>query len=141
MPTTQLAGEDSIVAQLKTIPGVDVIEGEYTEDSYKPEVDENEMFAPYILVTFYPSRSGFDNGLAEPHKDTERATFDVFVVSPNDRLTRDIRDQVKEKLLIAFRPVDGSYIRPKGGYKFVDPDLGFHRYVQVISLTYTFNLS
>jgi len=141
MPTSQLPGEDSIVSRLKTIPGVDVIEGEYTEDSWKPDVDENELFKPYILVAFYPSRSGFDNGLAEPHKDTERATFDVFIVSPNDRLTRDIRDQVKDVLFEDFRPIDGSYIRPKGGYKFVDPDLGYHRYVQVLSLTYTFNLS
>jgi hypothetical protein len=142
MPVSSLPGEDDIIARLKTIPGVDVIEGEYTEDSYKPSIDTTTgMFRPYLTVKFDASAQTFDNGIADPSWDTQRAGFQVFIVSPADRVTRNLRDQVREKLLVSFRPTDGSYLKPRGGYSFVDPDLGYHRYVQVAGFTYTFNLS
>jgi hypothetical protein len=138
----QLAGEDDIVARLKQIPGVDVIQGEYTSDSYLPSVDTTTgLFKPYILLKIDAATQFFDNGIADPAWDTQKAGIQVFVVSPDDRVTRGIRDQVREKLLSGFRPTDGSYLRPRGGYSFIDPDLGFHRYVQVLGFTYTFNLT
>lgn len=141
MPLSMTPGQDDIVAKLKEIQGVDVMEGEYTDDSYVPVVDDNKLFRPYILTGFFPATMTVDNGIAQPEKDTQRATIEVFVVSPDDRLTRVLADQAREKLLISFRPTDSSFLRAKGGYKFVDPDLGYHRYVQVLSFTYTFNLS
>lgn len=142
MTLSQVAGEDDIVAKLKEIPGVDVMEGEYVSDSYIPVVDPvTKLFKPYILVTFDPPNETFDNGIADPAWDTQRGQIAVFVVSPDDRLTRVLRDQVRQKLLISFRPTDASFLRGKGGYRFVDPDLGFHRYVQVLYFRYTFNLT
>ena len=142
MPLSQTPGENDIVAKLKTIPGVDVMEGEYVNDSYIPVVDPiTKLFKPYILVTFDPANESYDNGIADPALDTQRARMLVFVVSPDDNLTRQLRDQVRLKLLQNFRPTDGSYLRAKGGYRFVDPDLGFHRYVQALYFGYTFNLS
>lgn len=141
MPVSQLQGEDDIVARLKTIPGIVVIEGEYTPDSFKPTVDASGLFTPYILLKVDPATQAFDNGIADPSWDTQRAGIQIFIVSPDDRLTRSLRDQVREKLLVNFRPTDGSFLRPRGGYSFIDPDLGYHRYVQVVGFTYMFNLS
>lgn len=142
MPLSSVPGEDDIVAKLKEIEGITVFEGEYTDDSSVPKVDAlTGMFKPYLTVKFDASSQTFDNGIADPSWDTQRAGIQIFVVSPNDRVTRVIRDQVREKLLVNFRPRDGSFLRPRGGYSFVDPDLGFHRYVQVAGFTYTFNLN
>lgn len=141
MPLNSVVGEDDIVAKLKEIPGVDVISGEYTPDGYVPKLDANKMFKPYLTVKFNGGFPEYDNGIVGPEKDTQRSTFSVFVVSPDDRTTRDIRDQVRTKMLTNFRPTDASSLRPTGGYSFMDADLGYHRYVQNIGFAYTFNLS
>lgn len=141
MPLATTPGEDDIIAKLKTIPGVDVMPGDYVEDSYLPKVDANKLFKPYMLVKFNGGFQAYDNGIVGPEKDTQRATFTVYVVSPDDKVTRQIRDQVREKMLTNFRPTDGSSLRPGNSYSFVDPDLGYHRYVQAIAFTYQFNLS
>lgn len=141
MPLSQSQGENDIIQKLLEIEGIDIIPGEYVEDSYVPKTDTNGMFVPYITVGFDPPNSTFDNGIVSPAWDTQRAQFAVFVVSPSDTLTREYRDKVREKLLVDFRPTDGSYLKARGGYRFVDPDLGYHRYVQVLQFSYTFNLS
>lgn len=142
MTLSQIAGEDDIIAKLKEIPGVDILMGEYTPDGYVPKVDKaTGIFKPYITVRFEPPQTGYDPGIADPSWDTQRASFTTFIVSPGDRITRDLRDQVRQKLLISFQPSDGSFLRPRSGFTFVDPDLGFHRYVQAIGFSYTFNLS
>lgn len=141
MPLSTVPGEDDIVTRLKEIPGVDVMESDYTDDSYVPEVDANKMFKPYLLVKFNGGFQDYDNGICGPEKDTQRATFTVYVVSPDDRTTRDLRDQVRQKMLTDFRPTDGSSLRPGNSYSFVDPDLGYHRYVHAPSFSYKFNLS
>lgn len=142
MPLEQLAGEDDIIAKIRELTDLDVFEGEYTPDGYKPELDpESKLFAPYITVKFHPAISGNDPGIADPAWDTQRGSFTVFVVSPDDRTTREIRDRVRVKLLKDFRPEDGSRIRVRGGFSFTDPDVGYHRYVQANEYTYVFNLS
>lgn len=141
MPLATVPGEDTIVARLKEILGVDVMEGDYTDDSYLPTLDENKMFKPYLLVKFNGGFQAYDNGICGPEKDTQKATFTVYVVTPDDRTTRDIRDQVRQKMLTNFQPTDGSSLRPGNSYSFVDPDLGFHRYVHATAFSYLFNLS
>ena len=141
MPLATLAGEIDIINKLKEIPGVDVMEGDYVDDSYLPEVDSNKLFKPYILVKFNGSFQEYDNGICGPDKDTQRATITVYCVSPEDRVTRTIRDQVRVKMLTNFRPTDGGPLRPGNAFSFVDPDLGYHRYVHALAYTYTFNLS
>jgi len=141
MPLASVTGEDQIVIKLKEIVGVDVIEGEYTQDSYVPVVDANKMFKPYLLVKFNGGFPAYDNGIVGPEKDTQRATFSVYIVSPVDRVTRTLRDQVREKMLTNFAPTDGSSLRPTGGFSFIDADLGYHRYVSNVGFSYNFNLS
>lgn len=141
MPLNSLPSEDDIMAKLKEIPGVDVIAGEYTPDGYVPKVDVNKMFKPYLLVKFNGGFPAYENGIVGPDKDTQRASFSVFVVTPDDRTTRDIRSQVREIMLTNFRPTDASSLVPTGGYSFMDADLGYHRYVQNIGFAYKFNLS
>lgn len=135
-------GEDNIVTRIKEIEGVDVMESDYTDDSYLPDVDDTtKLFKPYILVKFNGGFQQYDNGICGPEKDTQRATFTVYIVSPDDRITREFRDQVREKMLTNFRPTDGSSLRPGNSYSFVDPDLGYHRYVHALAFSYLFNLS
>ncbi len=141
MALASLTSEDDIITQLKTITGVDIIVGEYTSDSYAPVLDANKMFKPYMTVKFNGAFQTFDNGIVGPDKDTQRASFTVYVVSPDDRVTRTLRDQVREKMLTNFSPTDASTLRPSTGYAFIDPDLGYQRYVHAIGFTYTFNLS
>jgi len=136
-----LPGEIDIVNKLKEILGIDVMEGDYVDDGYIPVVDANKLFKPYMLVKFNGSFQQYDNGIAGPELDTQRATFTVYAVSPDDRTTRALRDQVRVKMLTNFRPTDGGSLRPGNAYSFVDPDLGFHRYVHALSFSYTFNLS
>lgn len=141
MPLNSVPGEDDIIAKLREIKGVDVISGEYTQDSYIPKLDANKMFKPYLTVKFNGGFPDFDNGIVGPEKDTQRANFSVFVVSPDDRVTRLLQSQVREKMLTNFQPTDASSLRPTGGYSFMDADLGYHRYVQNIGFAYKFNLS
>lgn len=141
MSVNALPGEDAVIARLKTIPGVDVFEGEYTPDSYIPAVDANNMFKPYMLVKFSGAFQTYDHGICGPEKDTLRNTFSVYVVSPDDRTTRKLRDQVREKMLTNFRPTDAGPLRPTGGFSFVDSDLGYNRYAHNIGFAYIFNLS
>lgn len=141
MPVASSTGEDDILNKIKEIVGVDVMESDYTDDSYLPTLDANKMFVPYILVKFNGGYPEYDNGICGPEKDTMRSTVTVYVVSPDARTTRTFRDQVRTKLLTNFRPTDGGSLRPGNSYSFVDPDLGYHRYVQALSFSYSFNLS
>lgn len=136
-----VTGEDDIVLKLKELAGIDVMEGDYTDDSFLPVVDENKLFKPYMLVKFNGAFQVYENGICGPEKDTQRATFTVYIVSPDDRVTREYRDKVREKMLTNFRPTDGSSLRPGNSYSFTDPDLGYHRYVHALAFSYLFNLS
>lgn len=140
MTVSSALGEDDILAKMKEIEGVDVMEGDYTDDSYLPEMDENKMFVPYMLVKFNGGFPAYDDGICGPEKDTMRATFTVYVVSPDARTTRVFRDQVREKMLTNFRPTDAGSLKPGNSFSFTDPDLGYHRYVQALSFSYQFNL-
>lgn len=140
MALSTTTGEDDIVAKLREIPGVKVIEGEYTPDGYIPVLDANKMFQPYLTVKFNGGFPTYDNGIAGPDKDTLRNSFSVYVVSPDDRTSRIIRDQVRVKMLTNFEPTDGSSLHPTGGFSFIDADLGYHRYVANIGFAYTANL-
>ena len=50
MALATLPGEQDILAKLREIPGVDVMEGDYVDDGYIPVVDSNKLFKPYMLV-------------------------------------------------------------------------------------------
>lgn len=141
MPLETVPGEDDILARVRTVPGIDVIEGEYTQDSFAPKTDANKMFRPYALVKFNGSFQSYDNGIVGPEKDTQRATITIYVVSPDDRTSRILRDQIRIALLTDFSPTDGSALRPGNSYSFTDPDLGYHRYVHTLGFSYLTNLS
>ena len=137
-------GELDILNKIKEIPGIDVQEGEYTADSYVPVTDANKMFKPYALVKFNGAFPFNDAGIVGPYYDTLRASFSVYVVSPTDRVSRSIRDQIRGKLITAapsFRPTDGSQLTNTGGLAFIDSDLGYNRYCHVINFSYLFNLN
>jgi len=141
MPLNTLPGEIDIFERISTITGLKVMEGEYASDSYIPKLDANKMFQPYALIKYNPAFPAYDDGIVGPDKDTLRATFSVYVVSPDDRVTREFSHNVREVLLTDFKPTDGSSLKPGGGYSFVDSDLGYNRYVQTGSFAYTTNLS
>lgn len=133
--------EDDVIAQIKTVPGIDVYAGAYTPDSFNPRVDAHGMFTPYVLVRFNGSYQTNDQGIIGYDKDTLRNTFTAYIVSPDDRTTRDLRDQVRQALLVDFQPTDSSSLAPAGGLSFVDADLGYNRYVNASDYYYITNLS
>lgn len=134
------AGERDIMNRLSEIEGITFMEGTYTETSFEPETDENKLFAPYALVAFGGFYPGFENGIVGSHLDTHRATFSIYVVAPFDSTAREFRDDIRNKLMVDFRPTDGTQLRPNTGYSFTDGDLGFNRYVQVVGFSYKFNM-
>lgn len=134
-------GENDIMAKIKEVPGIDVMEGEYTPDGYKPTLDANKNFVPYVTVKFNAGFPTYDNGIVGPEKDSLRNTFSVYVVSPDDNLSRKLKNQIRAKLLTNFEPTDGSSLSPTGGFSFVDSDLGYNRYVHNVGFKYTTNLS
>ena len=143
MPLATLPGEDDIMARLRnSLPNVHVARGEYLEDSYEPKVDENGMFSPYVLVAFGGNFEFTREGsIVGARWDTQVATFTIYVVTPSPRECSRIRDIIREKLSVDFRPTDGGPVTVNTGYSFTDSDLGYHRYVQAIGFRYLFNLS
>lgn len=140
MPISQLPGQDSIIAELKTIPGVEVYNGQYLTDGAVPKQNENALFRPYITTIFGANYQGNSRGIVTERYNTLSTTVTVYVVAPDDRISRDILDQVAEKLL-GFIPVDGTQLKAYGGYNFVDADLGVNRYAHAAVYQYTTNLS
>lgn len=142
MPLSSVPAEDAITLRLKDMEGIDVYEGDYLDDGIKPDVDkESGFFVPYALIKYQGSTETADNGLGGPDKDMQRATFSVYLVTPQDRLTRQYRDEVRKLMLTDFRPPDSSSLKPNGGYSFTDTDLGYSRYVHVIGFRFFHNLS
>jgi len=140
MAIAQLAGQDSIVAALETIQGVDVYEGQYVTDGSHPPMDENGYFVPYLTVVFGSSYQGPDRGIVSERYNNLRTTVTVYSVAPIDRLSRQFKDAVAEKLL-GFVPTDGTQLEAYGGYTYVDADLGKNRYVHAAVFSYSTNMS
>jgi hypothetical protein len=141
MPLSFILGEDDITTRIKTVPGIDVLEGEYLPDSFVPETDDNGLFVPYVTIKFNGSFPANDNGIVGPEKDTQRISVSIYVVAPDSRVSRNIRDQITATLLTDFKPTDGSSLRPAGSLSFIDVSLGYKRYVSQLNFSYYANLS
>lgn len=140
MPLEQVPAHDSILAQLKTIQGIDVYEGQYITDGSIPKLDVNGLFPPYATTVFGASYEGTSRGIVKEKYNTLRTTVTVYVIAPTDRLTRQYVDKAREALL-GFIPTDGSPLKPYGGYDFVDADLGVTRYVHSLVFSYETNMT
>jgi hypothetical protein len=136
-----ILGEDDVTAKIKTVPGIDVMEGEYVFDSYVPDRDANGMWVPYVTIKFNGAFPAHDNGIVGPELDTQRISFSVYVCAPTSRVSRAIRDQITKALLTDFAPTDGSSLLPAGSLSFIDVSLGWKRYISNISYSYMANLS
>ncbi len=139
MPISQVPGQSDIMDELKTIPGVDVYEGQYLTDGAIPNMDAQGMFTPYLTTIFGANYRGAEPGIVSEQYNTLKTTVTVYVVSPGDKLTRVLLDQVNEKML-GFIPTDGTPLEAYGGYNFVDADLGANRYVHAAVYSYTSNM-
>jgi len=140
MPLDQVPGQDDIIVQLKTIPGVDVYEGQYTPDGVTPPMDTNGMFKPYITTVFGASYQSKDRGIASERYNTVVTTVTVYCATPIDRVTRQYIDRIRN-VLVGYIPTDCTQLAPYGGYIYVDSDLGVNRYVHSAVFRYTTNLS
>jgi hypothetical protein len=140
MAISQVAGQDDILAELRTIDGVSVYEGQYLTDGAVPEMNNTGYFKPYITTIFGTSYQGDSRGIVTERYNTLRTTVTVYVVSPVDRVTRQILDQVRDKLL-GFVPTDATQLAAYGGYTYIDADVGINRYVHAAVFTYSTNMS
>ena len=140
MPVDQTPAQDSILAQLETIQGVDVYDGQYLTDGAIPKQDANGLFPPYITTVFGTSYRGSEPGIVSEQLNTLTTTVTVYVIAPTDRISRQYISRVREKLL-GFIPEDGTQLRAFGGYDFVDADLGVNRYAHSAVFQYSTNMS
>lgn len=122
------------------VKNVDVMMGDYTMDSYIPKVDGNGLFSPYILCKVHTSYETSDNGIVGKDKDPLQGSFSFYIVTPDGWATQKLTDLVRTTLR-GKRFAGSDALTVSGGYSFVDPDLGFHRYVQNIGFTFKYNLA
>jgi hypothetical protein len=140
MGIAQVAGQSEIVAQVKTVEGLDVYEGPYISDGAVPTKADNGMFIPYATVDFGSSYQGSERGIVGSRYNTLLTNVTVHVVSPDDRLSREFQDAVRDKL-IDFTPVESSPLTVQGGFNFADTDLGYTRFVYSTTFRYQTNMS
>lgn len=129
-----------IFSVLKTeILNVDFMLGDYVMDSYKPVVDSNGLFKPYVLCKIHTSYEHGDNGICEKSKDPLQGSISFYVVSPDAWVTSEVADKIR----VALRGrslEDTGPITLSGGYSFSDSDLGYIRYAQNVGVIFQYNL-
>lgn len=141
MPLAQRPGQDSILDELRTIEGITVYEGQYLTDGAVPKITDKDqgLFEPYITTVFGASYKAHSRGIVSERYESLFTSVTVYVVSPDDSITRDILDQVRDKIT-GFVPVDGTALVENGGFIYVDADQGPNRYVHSIVYTYYSNM-
>lgn len=138
-----VTGQDEIVNVLKTIPNVEVFEGDYIpEGTYVDADPDSKMFKPHLIVSFQGEYdvSSNEKGIIGPRFDPSRATFRVYCVAPFDRDARRLKDLMRNKI-VGFTPTDGSHVMVTTGYSFTDADLGYFRYVHAVGFQYKANMN
>lgn len=108
---SQLAVEDQIIARVKSIPHVDVYEGPMSDEKFASLLTDSTQIKPFITLSF--------GGLIDPRKNVNGivgakaksydTTFIVRCVGTTDRISRQVRDLVKAKVL-GFVPTNCSEI-------------------------------
>lgn len=108
---SQLTSEDEIVALLKTIPHVDVYEGQMSDEAFAALLADANQIKPFITISFGglldPRRK--INGIVGAKAKSYDTTFIVRCVANTDRISRQVRDRAKGKLL-GFVPTNCSEI-------------------------------
>lgn len=109
---TQLATEDQIVARLKTIPHVDVYEGQMSDEDFTALLVNANQIQPFITISFGglidPRRR--INGIVGAKTHSQDTTFVIRCVGSTDRITRQVRDIAHAKV-IGFVPTNCSEIQ------------------------------
>lgn len=136
----QTPGQDEIITAVKTIQGLNVYEGQYVTDSSVIEKDASGIFIPYATISFGTSFEGPDRGISSTKLNTYLTNCTVWVVAPDDRLSRVFQDKVRA-ILVGFEPSDATPLRLQGGYNYADTDMGLTRYVHSTLYAYQTNIS
>lgn len=109
---TQLATEDEIVAELKTIPHVDVYEGQMSDEEFSALLTDANQIRPFITISFGglidPRRR--INGIVGAKTHSQDTTFVIRCVGSTDRTSRQVRDIAHGKI-IGFVPTNCSEIQ------------------------------
>ncbi len=109
---SQLAVEDQIIALVRTIPFVDVYEGQMSDEAFSALLTDSNQIQPFITVSFGglidPRRR--INGIAGAKTHTQDTTFVVRCVGNTDRTSRQVRDLAHAKI-IGYVPTNCSEIQ------------------------------
>lgn len=96
-----LAVQDEIVALLKTIPHVDVYEGNMSDEAFAALLANSDSLRPFITVAFggkiKPTRSV--NGITGAKAHSHDVTIVTRCVASTDRNSRVVNQLVEDKLL------------------------------------------
>ena len=108
---SQLTSEDEIVALLKTIPQVDVYEGQMSDEAFAALVADASQIKPFITISFGglldPRRR--INGIVGAKTHSQDTTFVLRAVATTDRISRQVREAAHNKI-IGFVPTNCSEI-------------------------------
>lgn len=140
MISSKVDAENDIFAKAQELTGVDVMQGTYTSDFFVPKKDAQGFFVPYITLAYGTAYRTTDRHITTTRDDPQRVTVTCYVVGPTDKIARQIRSQLEDKL-IGFVPQDSGELAIQGGYNFEDADLGLHRYIYAVIFAYTTNLT
>lgn len=107
-----LAVQDEIVGVLKTIPHVDIYEGNLSDEDFATLIANSDSLRPFITIQFGgmidPRRSV--NGITGAKAHSHDATIVVRCVGSTDRISRQVWQLVWDKL-IGYMPVNCGEIR------------------------------
>lgn len=107
-----LSVQDEIVGVLKTIPNVDVEEGNIADEDFATLVANSDSLKPFITINFGgmidPRRR--INGITGAKAHSHDATIVVRCVGSTDRISRQVWQLVWDKL-IGYVPVNCGEIR------------------------------
>lgn len=103
--------QDEITAQLKTIPNVDLYEGQMSDEAFAALVADSNQIKPFITVSYgglIDPRKRV-NGITGAKQDSQDTTFVVRAVANTDRTSRKALQLALDKL-VGFVPTDCSEI-------------------------------
>jgi hypothetical protein len=107
-----LSVQDEIVGVVKTIPHVDVYEGNLSDEDFATLVANSDALKPFITISFGgmidPRRNV--NGITGAKAHSHDVTIVVRCVGSTDRMSRQVWQLVWDKL-IGYMPANCSEIR------------------------------
>lgn len=107
-----LTAQNEIVAELRSIPFMDVYEGQMSDEQFTELLINTDQIKPFITVNFggMVETSRRHHGIAGAKYDSNTMTTVVRAIANTDKNSRIVMDQIWKKL-VGFEPVNCGELR------------------------------